>query len=116
MSKRLDPAAIISIAQQARPKVIGQRADLRAQFTTGAAVSIAFAPTVRRTKFVMESTVVSTKPSSCSAMMEEMKSKGRAMKLCEHLGHYRTVTVSSPWYFIPQPSFYAHSSAPLRHA
>src|SRR5436189_2786097 len=34
MSKRDAPVAIISIAQQARPKVIGQRADLRAQLKT----------------------------------------------------------------------------------
>ena len=31
MSKRLAPAAIISIAQQARPNVIGQMLDWRAQ-------------------------------------------------------------------------------------
>ena len=31
MSKRLAPAAIISIAQQARPNVIGQMLDCRAQ-------------------------------------------------------------------------------------
>src|SRR5205823_4546222 len=69
MSKRPAPVAIISIAQQASPNVIGHSADLRAQFTTGAPISIAFAATVRRTKFVIESTVVRTNPSSCSAML-----------------------------------------------
>src|SRR6267378_8200945 len=49
ISNLLEPAAIISIAQQAKPKVMGQRAELRAQFTTGAATSIALAPTVRLT-------------------------------------------------------------------
>jgi hypothetical protein len=34
MSKRDAPVAIISIAQQARPKVIGQSADFRAQLNT----------------------------------------------------------------------------------
>ena len=33
-SKRLAPAAIISMAQQARPNTMGQSADWRAQFTT----------------------------------------------------------------------------------
>jgi hypothetical protein len=56
------------MAQHASPKVIGQSADLRAKFTTGAVMSIAFAPTVRRTEFMMESTVVRTNPSSCSAI------------------------------------------------
>src|ERR1044072_2881128 len=68
MSKRPAPVAIISIAQQASPNVIGQRADLRAQLTTGAAMSTVFAPTVRRIEFMIESTVVKTNPSSCSAM------------------------------------------------
>jgi hypothetical protein len=60
--------AIISMAQQARPNVIGHSADLRAQFTTGAAISTVFAPTVRRSEFIIESTVVKTNPSSCSAI------------------------------------------------
>src|SRR5215510_13965669 len=34
MSKRDAPVAIISMAQQARPKVIGHKADLRAQLKT----------------------------------------------------------------------------------
>src|SRR5713226_7061978 len=68
ISKRPAPVAIISIAQHARPNVIGHRADLRAQLTTGEAMSIAFAATVRRTKFVIESTVVRTNPSLCSAI------------------------------------------------
>src|SRR5918999_4915024 len=34
MSKRAVPTAIISIAQQARPKVIGQSAERRAQLTS----------------------------------------------------------------------------------
>src|SRR5215213_743335 len=62
------PVAIISIAQQASPNVMGQSADLRAQLTTGAAMSTVFAPTVRRIEFIIESTVVKTKPSSCSAI------------------------------------------------
>src|ERR1041385_1251816 len=62
------PVAIISMAQHARPKVIGQSADLRAQLTTGAAMSTVLAPTVRRIEFMIESTVVKTKPSSCSAI------------------------------------------------
>src|SRR5687767_15111928 len=49
MSNRPAPVAIISIAQQASPNVIGHRADLRAQFTTGAPISIAFAAIERRT-------------------------------------------------------------------
>jgi len=68
MSKRPAPVAIISMAQQARPKVMGHRADLRAQLTTGAAMSTVFAPTLRRIEFMIESTVVSTNPSSCSAI------------------------------------------------
>src|SRR5882672_1765644 len=70
MSKRPAPVAIISMAQQASPKVIGHKADLRAQLTTGAARSTAFAPTERRIEFIIESTVVKTKPSSCSAIRE----------------------------------------------
>src|SRR5437870_6123135 len=69
MSKPPAPVAIISIAQQAKPKVIGQIADLRAQLITGAPISTAFAATVRRTKFVIASTVVRTKPSLCSAIV-----------------------------------------------
>src|SRR6266550_4544162 len=38
MSKRDAPVAIISIAQQARPNVIGQSADLRAQLKTKSTV------------------------------------------------------------------------------
>jgi len=37
------------MAQQASPNVIGHSADFRAQFTTGAPISMAFAATVRRT-------------------------------------------------------------------
>src|SRR6185295_19153879 len=40
MSKREAPVAIISIAQQARPKVIGHRADLRAQLNTKSTVDV----------------------------------------------------------------------------
>src|SRR5882672_4307589 len=69
MSKRPAPVAIISMAQQAKPKVIGHNADLRAQLTIGAPRSIAFVATVRRTKFVIESTVVKTNPSLCSAIL-----------------------------------------------
>jgi hypothetical protein len=47
---------------------MGHSADLRAQFTTGAAMSTVFAPTLRRIEFMIESTVVSTNPSSCSAI------------------------------------------------
>src|SRR5215216_2485145 len=56
------------MAQHARPKVMGQSADLRAQLTTGAAMSTVLAPTVRRIEFMIESTVVRTNPSSCSAI------------------------------------------------
>src|SRR5207237_8879538 len=69
MSKRPAPVAIISIAQQAKPKVIGQIADLRAQLTpnwTGFE-SIMGAAIFCRTKLVIESTVVRTNPWSCSA-------------------------------------------------
>src|SRR5258708_4461783 len=66
ISKRPAPVAIISIAQQAKPKVIGHNADLRAQLTTGAPRSITLDAMLRRTKFVIESTVVKTKPSLCS--------------------------------------------------
>src|SRR5579862_461338 len=38
-SYRVAPVAIISIAQQARPKVMGQRLDLRAQLMTLSAVA-----------------------------------------------------------------------------
>src|SRR5688572_2798174 len=48
------PAAIISMAQHARPKVMGHSADLRAQFTTGAAISTVLAPTLRRSEFMIE--------------------------------------------------------------
>src|SRR5678816_3864967 len=78
MSKRPAPVAIISIAQHASPKVIGQSADLRAQLTTGAVMSIAFAPTVRRTEFMIESTVVRTNPSSCSAI--ELRDEGGGIR------------------------------------
>src|SRR5215471_144083 len=40
MSKREAPVAIISIAQQARPNVIGQRADFRAQLNTKSTVVV----------------------------------------------------------------------------
>src|SRR5690242_18854893 len=68
MSKRPAPVAIISMAQHASPNVMGHNADLRAQLTTGAAISTVFAPTVRRIEFMIESTVVKTNPSSCSAI------------------------------------------------
>src|SRR5215471_1193660 len=70
ISKRLAPVAIISIAQQASPKVMGQIADLRAQLTPNCSgfESITGATTLRRTKLVIESTVVRTNPSSCSAI------------------------------------------------
>src|SRR5437588_10946646 len=71
ISKRPAPVAIISIAQQARPKVIGQIADLRAQLTPNCTgfESIIGAAIFCRTKLVMESTVVRTNPWSCSAMI-----------------------------------------------
>src|SRR6185503_10714965 len=78
ISNRPAPVAIISIAQQARPKVIGQSADLRAQLTTGAVMYTAFAPTVRRTEFMIESTVVRTNPSSCSAIV--LRDEGGGMR------------------------------------
>src|SRR5215831_16470037 len=40
ISKREAPVAIISIAQQAKPNVIGQRADLRAQLNTKSTVVV----------------------------------------------------------------------------
>src|SRR5262249_6232778 len=40
ISKRDAPVAIISIAQQARPKVIGQRADFRAQLNSASTVVV----------------------------------------------------------------------------
>src|ERR1043166_7849738 len=40
MSKRDAPVAIISMAQQARPNVIGHRADLRAQLKTKSTVVV----------------------------------------------------------------------------
>ena len=40
MSKRDAPVAIISMAQQASPKVIGQSADLRAQLNTKSTVVV----------------------------------------------------------------------------
>src|SRR6185369_12346878 len=70
ISKREAPVAIISIAQQASPKVIGQIADLRAQLTPNCTgfESIIGAATFCRRKLVIESTVVKTNPSSCSAI------------------------------------------------
>src|ERR671917_1479548 len=71
MSKREEPAAIISMAQQASPNVIGHSADLRPQLTsprTGFA-PITGAATFRRSALKIESTVVSTMPSWCSAML-----------------------------------------------
>src|SRR2546421_12138636 len=78
ISKRPAPVAIISIAQQARPKVIGQSADLRAQLTTGAVISRALAPTVRRTEFISESNLVRTNPWSCSAIV--LRDEGGGMR------------------------------------
>src|SRR5207237_3345452 len=76
MSKRPAPVAIISIAQQARPNVIGQMADLRAQLTPNCAsfVSSTGATILRRTKFVIESTVVRTNHSLCSMTGEPVQS------------------------------------------
>ncbi len=54
---------------------MGQSADLRAQLTTGAAMSTVFAPTVRRSEFMIESTVVRTNPSSCSAIRPKYNSR-----------------------------------------
>src|SRR5437763_11763387 len=70
MSKRPAPVAIISIAQQARANVMGQIADLRAQLMPNCTSfeSITGAAIFWRTKFVIESTVVRTNPSSCSAI------------------------------------------------
>src|SRR5947209_19837676 len=70
MSKRPAPVAIISMAQQASPNVIGHSADLRPQFTsprTGLASNTG-AATLRRSALKIESTVVSTIPSGCSAI------------------------------------------------
>src|SRR4051812_37994977 len=80
MSKREAPVAIISISQQARPKVIGQIADLRAQLTPNCTgpESITGAATFCRRKFVIESTVVRTKPSSCSAIF--LRDEGGGMR------------------------------------
>ena len=64
------------MAQQAKPNVIGHKADFLAQFTTGAVISIAFAPTLRLNELIIESTVVRTNPSSCSAI-ENQKSEVR---------------------------------------
>src|SRR5215213_309725 len=84
MSNRPAPVAIISMAQHARPKVMGHSADLRAQLTTGAAMSTVFAPTVRRIEFMIESTVVRTNPSSCSAIRPKFNSRPleRALPPC----------------------------------
>src|SRR5580765_2829496 len=90
MSKREAPVAIISIAQQARPNVIGQIADLRAQLTPNCTgfESIIGAATFCRRKFVIESTVVRTKPSSCSAILS-LRDEGGGMRddafFLEHL-------------------------------
>jgi hypothetical protein len=62
------------MAQQASPNVIGQRADLRPQLTkprTGFA-PITGAATLRRNALKIESTVVSTIPSGCSAMLSPL--------------------------------------------
>jgi hypothetical protein len=47
---------------------MGHKAEARAQLTTGAPISMALAPTVRRTVFISESNLVSKNPSSCSAI------------------------------------------------
>src|SRR6185295_12113135 len=78
ISKRPAPVAIISIAQHARPKVIGHNAEARAQLTTGAPMSTALAPTVRRTVFIRESNLVSKNPSSCSAIL--LRDEGGGMR------------------------------------
>src|SRR3712207_1577075 len=75
MSKREEPAAIISMAQHASPNVIGHRADLRPQLTrprTGFA-PITGAATFRRSALKNESNVVSTMPSWCSAMLSPLQ-------------------------------------------
>jgi hypothetical protein len=72
MSKRPAPVAIISMAQQASPNVIGHKADLRAQFTvcfTGATFNTG-AATFRRNALKIASTVVKTIPSGCSAIFK----------------------------------------------
>src|SRR5213082_3159275 len=65
MSKRPAPVAIISMAQQASPNVIGHSADLRPQLTRSRTgfVFITGAPTFFRNALKIESTVVSTIPS-----------------------------------------------------
>jgi hypothetical protein len=58
------------MAQQASPNVIGQSADLRAQFTVSftGLMFITGAATLRRSELKIASTVVSTIPSGCSAI------------------------------------------------
>src|SRR6476661_4912072 len=56
MSYRDDTVAIISIAQQANPKVIGHNADFRAQFTSASKlVVITFASSCRSRKLILYS-------------------------------------------------------------
>src|ERR1051325_2081258 len=111
MSNREAPVAIISIAQQARPNVIGQMADLRAQLTPNCTglESIIGAAILCRTKFVIESTVVRTNPSSCSATIFE------GTKTKEQSPTFAFQNDFGLW----TGNFglrYAHSSAPFRHA
>src|SRR6266705_2528485 len=88
ISKRPAPVAIISIAQHASPKVIGQIADLRAQLTVNCAgfESITGATILRRTKFVIASTVVRTNPSSCSIKVQGLKSNFQRPKCLTGFG------------------------------
>src|SRR2546427_9765541 len=96
MSKRDAPVAIISIAQQARPNVMGQSADLRDQLKTKSTVVVMMP--------LDDSTI-----SSLSLAIESFLSQ---------------FAIRNPQFF-PSPfnsqfairnSSYAHSSAPLRHA
>jgi hypothetical protein len=91
MSKRDAPVAIISIAQQARPNVMGQSADFRDQLKTKSTVVVMMP--------LDDSTI-----SSLSFAIESFPSQSAIRT--------SSSTFNSQFAILP----YAHSSAPLRQA
>src|SRR5204863_9175116 len=109
MSKRDAPVAIISIAQQARPNVIGQSADFRDQLQTKSTVVVMMPlddSTISSLSFAIESFLSQSAIRNSQFFPSPFNSQF-AIRNCS----------PSPFnsQFEIRNFSYAHSSAPLRH-
>src|SRR5215467_8493436 len=87
MSKREAPVAIISIAQQAKPNVIGQRADLRAQLNTKSTVVVMIFFSNRSSIHAgINNSALLLGPVQCAFLNDPNVSYDQNTKKHEHLG------------------------------